>query len=56
MFCAVDKDEQQFAKSWVCLALSFAPFAMSNLKFIFRASSQYHEELDRLRKATKSSA
>jgi len=38
-----------FIKSWIGLALSFAPFAASRLRFVFRASMQHHLQSSWLR-------
>lgn len=37
-----------FVKSWFCLFLSFLPFSIyKQVRFVFRSSAQYHEELDK---------
>jgi glycosyltransferase involved in cell wall biosynthesis len=44
-----------FAKSWLCLILSFVPFALDHLRFVFRSSRQQHEERARLRRSAVTS-
>lgn len=38
-----------FMKSWIGLSLTFFPFAVDRLKFAFKASMQYHQELEKQR-------
>ena len=41
-----------FLRSWVCLSLSFFPLAVEKLRFVFRSSMQYHDDLKGRRRSS----
>jgi glycosyltransferase involved in cell wall biosynthesis len=40
-----------FVRSWICLVLSFFPFVLERVKFLFRTSMRHQQEMEQLRGA-----